>query len=74
MTVLRLVRTSNQDTIDAARFLLQQALRGKVVAFTGAFRDDHGVEESISTGAYKAHPDQAVIAALRFSVEALKAS
>lgn len=72
MAVLHLVRTSNQDTVDALRYLLDRALVGKIVGFTGAIRDDHGMEEGLSTGVYKAHPELAVMTTLRISLKLLK--
>lgn len=74
MTVLRLVVTSNQDTIDAARFLLDGALRGTITGINASFRDPSGDEDSVTTGAYRAHPERAVMAALRLGIMVMKIS
>jgi hypothetical protein len=67
MAVLHLVKTNNTETIEALLYLVEQARIGNVVGIAVCFRDRSGNEEAAFTGAYKAHPDKAISAAMRLS-------
>jgi hypothetical protein len=68
MAVIELVQFSNKDTVEALKYLLYQAEHGHRVSFAGVFRIDQEIEEGLFTGGYKAHPDQAISAALRLTL------
>jgi hypothetical protein len=64
MSVLRLVDTSNRDTVGVLRHLLEQAILGEVTAVAVAFRSQQDRSDNfVLTGIYKARPGAAVNAA-----------
>lgn len=65
MAVFHLVSNGNQDTVEALQYLLHGALRGTVTCFQGAYQNKEGDELALMTGAYKAHPELAVMASVR---------
>lgn len=72
--VLHLVgKTNNQETVDAMRYLLSLALEGKCKASMNTYRDENGEEQTLLTGAYKDHPEAAVMATLRLTAAMLRA-
>lgn len=73
MKVVRLVENSNTETVDALRYLLAEAQKGGL-SVSATFWRPGADEEAIFTGAYKARPELAVMAALRLSKAILKAS
>ena len=67
MVVLTLVKDDNKETVRALEYLAEQARKGLIVGVAVCFRDRSGNEEAAFTGAYKAHPDKAISAAMRLS-------
>jgi hypothetical protein len=69
MVVLRLVETTNRDTIGVLRHLLERAIKGEVTAVAVAFRhqrgksDDARTDDFVLTGIYKSRPGAAINAA-----------
>lgn len=66
--VLRLVRNSTKQTIDALRQLLECAMRGEVVGLCICFKTKDGQEKAIFTGVYSDR-QLAASAAMRMSVK-----
>jgi hypothetical protein len=64
MAVLRLIKTSNKDTVGVLRHLLEQAILGEVTAVAVAYRNPHDRSDNfVLTGIYNARPGAAVNAA-----------
>lgn len=74
VSILKLVDYSCQDTISVLKVLLTMALSGKLRGLMICYRTDEGVEKTVFTGAYKAHPNKAVGAALRTSMTVMVAN
>lgn len=72
--VLELVKQDNKETVDALAWLLSEAQKGDLNGFNGTFRRPDGDEEAVSTGAYKARPELALMAIMRFSMALMRAS
>lgn len=73
MPNIRLVESRSSETVDALRYLLEQAQRGGLSVSVTFWRPGEN-EEAIFTGAYKARPELALMAALRLSKAILRAS
>lgn len=65
MAVLELAAAGNKETVDAAAWLLHEARSGNVSGLNVTLRRPGGGEAALSTGAYKARPELAVMAAVR---------
>jgi hypothetical protein len=62
--ILRLVETSNRDTVSVLRHLLSQALEGRITAVAVAFRTPQDrADNFVFSGIYHARPGAAVNAA-----------
>jgi hypothetical protein len=72
MVVLKIVENSNQETMDAILYLLSKAQKGGL-SLSATFKCPGEEEEALTTGAYRARPELAVMAALRLSTRLLKA-
>lgn len=70
MTLLRLVKTTNKDTMEALQTLLDvgKAIKGLVIYF----RDEDGHEDAIFTGLYRASSAEALKAAMVMSLHLTK--
>lgn len=66
--VLRLVRSSTKQTIEALRQLLECAIRGEIVGLCVCFKTRDGEEKALFTGVYSDR-QQAASAAMRMSVK-----
>jgi hypothetical protein len=67
MAVLKLVDTTNKDTIAVLRCLLDQAIKGEVIGVALCYRTADRNEHAAFSGIYKARPGAAVNAAMRLS-------
>lgn len=68
MAVIELVKYSNRETIAALRVLLSKAQAGELRGVAVCFRTLDGEEDTLFTGAYKAHPGDAAHTAMRLSL------
>lgn len=66
--VLRLVRNSTKDTLDALRQLLECAMRGEILGICICFKTRDGRERALFTGVYSDR-QHAASAAMRMSVK-----
>jgi hypothetical protein len=74
VAVLKLLEYRCKDTVSLLKLLLGLSLQGKIRGLMVCYRTDEFEEKTIFTGAYKAHPNKAVGAALRTSMFAMRAS
>lgn len=73
MAVFKLLEYKCKDTVSILKMLLALALSGNLRGLMICYRTDDGQEQTVFTGAYKAHPSKAVGAALRTSMSAMRA-
>lgn len=73
MSVVRLVRRSNKETVETLEWMLQEARRGKLSDFLGSFRDEDGQHYTAYTGLYRADSSKALKAVMRMSVALMNA-
>lgn len=72
MAVLKIVEYLSKDTIATLRVLLSMALKGELRGLAICYRTDKGVEETVFTGIYKAHPADAATAGMRLSMSLMQ--
>lgn len=65
--VLRLVKFCNRDTVACLKWLVLEALAGRVTGIALMYRTVDGRDLSMFTDAYRAHPADAVNATMRLS-------
>jgi hypothetical protein len=65
MTVLRLVQSSNKDTVAVLKGLLAEAMDGDIRGLAVYYQTTQGVEEAAFTGLYGTRPAEAANAAMR---------
>lgn len=74
MSVVNLVPSTNKETVDALAYMLHEAQKGEINGVNATFRRPSGREAALSTGAYKARPELALMAILRFSMALMRAN
>lgn len=67
VAVLELVRYTDENTTAILRVLLGMAAKGELRGLALCYRTQSGDEKAVFTGAYRAHPANAVSAAMRLS-------
>lgn len=67
MAVIELVKYTCRDTLAVLKVLLSMAVKGELRGLALCYRTEDGEEETVFTGIYKAHPANAVNAAMRLS-------
>lgn len=74
MAVLKLVEYACRDTLSILKVLTALALKGRLRGLVVCYRTDEGVEDTVFTGIYKAHPERAMGASLKMSMAQLHAN
>jgi hypothetical protein len=67
MVVLKLIETTNKDTVAVLRCLLDKAIKGEVTAVALCYRTADLKEHAAFSGIYKVRPGAGVNAAMRIS-------